>query len=478
MIRIPLAFETRHSRSRFAMQDFYRSRDLFLHEQLRRSNNGLPFALYKAPDGSKIDCWLTPVDLRQHSLVIGATGSGKSTLLEAIARSCFMRHQGLALIDLHGDLFRRTAAWASYHRVRGLALLDFTRPETISGWNPLARIPGVDVGRHVGLIIDVLKRLYSAENAASWAWGVKVHELAQHALAACIESRYQSTLLDVPRFFASPHLRREILATASAESQSYFKTRFGLREEMYVSAFLNKIEPFLSSPSVASFFGQATSSVDPFRIVEEGGTLLINLAKGYLGPAAEILGRLLMNVLQLAALSREKVRADRRVPFSIIVDEAHSVAARESGLEDLLTAARKYKVFLTLAAQSLSLFPPQFRPHLLGNTSRQFFFRMPYVEARLLAHDLFEPLGTFRREAIRPYDSLDDPLLTPAEEIAARTKELANLPVGACYWLLKGRRFKGRRIQVKRPKPLGSIADAERTSEANADFERHYIPIE
>ena len=44
---------------------------------------------------------------------------------------------------------------------------------------------------------------------------------------------------------------------------------------------------------------------------------------------------------------------------------------------------------MTLAAQSLSLFPKSFRPHILGNTGRQFLFRLPYEEARELAGDLF-----------------------------------------------------------------------------------------
>jgi hypothetical protein len=77
---------------------------------------------------------------------------------------------------------------------------------------------------------------------------------------------------------------------------------------------------------------------------------------------------------------------------------------------------------------------------------------MPFDEAQSLAPELFEPLGTIRREPVRPYDDLNDPLLTPSEEIVARTRELANLPVGASYWLMKRRRFKARRIQIRRPR--------------------------
>lgn len=167
---------------------------------------------------------------------------------------------------------------------------------------------------------------------------------------------------------------------------------------------------------------------------------------------ADIIGRLLLNFLQLAALRRECLPITQRKPFSILLDEAHNLASPESGLEDLLVAARKYRVFVTLAAQSLSLFPPSFRPHLLGNTQRQFFFQMPYAEAKQLASDIFEPMGNLWREQIRPYDALTDPLLTPAEEIEARTKDLSNLPRGACYWFLKGRRFKARRIVVDPPR--------------------------
>jgi hypothetical protein len=55
---------------------------------------------------------------------------------------------------------------------------------------------------------------------------------------------------------------------------------------------------------------------------------------------------------------------------------------------------------------------------------------------------------------VRPNDAIEDPLLTPAEEIAWRTRELASLPVGACYWYTKDRPYKARRIQVLRPVPL------------------------
>jgi hypothetical protein len=203
--------------------------------------------------------------------------------------------------------------------------------------------------------------------------------------------------------------------------------------------------------AVTRFLGNPISTVDPLAIMDRGGTLLVNLAKGYLGPTADILGRLLMNGLELGALRREAVAPDRRIPYTLLVDEAHTFAGTDGALDVLLTAARKYRVSLVLAAQALALFPARFEALALGNAGHHFFFRLSQPEAQKVAPGLFEPQGNVPRLPIRAYDKITDPYLTPAEEMSARARELANLPVGACYWSLKGRPYRGRRIQIKPP---------------------------
>lgn len=449
---LALSYQTQSSRTRAGWDAFYLARDAFLHEQLRRRGSGFAFGTYRAPDGRTIPTTLTVADLRQHTLVVGATGTGKSTLLDLLARAHVDRGQPFALLDLHGDLYVRVSAWMAAVGVPRVTRIDFTRPDALPSWNPLLAMSGVDVGRQVDLLIGVLKRLYASETAASWAWGVKVEELTRYALRACVESTVPCALADLRQFFLNAAYRAHVLASTSIETRAYFLTRFGAREQMYVSAVLNKLEPFLGSAAVQGFLGGGAPAVDLLTLMDRGETLLVNCAKGYMGATADVVGRLLVNALQVAALRRERTAFRNRRPYAFLLDEAHALAAVDSGLEDFLVAARKYRVSVTLAAQGLSLFPPAFRPHLLGNTGRQFFFRMPYGEARTLAPDLFEPMGDQWREAVRPYDDVrGDPLLDASEEVVARTRELANLPVGACYWLLKGRRYKARRISVGAP---------------------------
>ncbi len=447
-----LTFDTRQTRDWRAATDFYLARDRFLHEMLKREQEfGFPFATYRAADGSDVPCRLTGADLGQHALLLGATGCGKSSLLESMARALLQRSQAFALLDPHGDLARRVARWAWAERSLDVRVLDFTDPGSLPSWNPLAPMPGVDPGRQVDLLVSVLKKLFAGERAASWAWGVKVEEVARAALRAAVESREPMTLLDLERFLLDPSFRERVLETAGPEVQSYFLDRFGAREEMYVSGVLNKLSPMLSSQAVRTFLGRGPARFDLLDALDRPTALVVNLARGSLGAAADVLGRLVMNGLLLSALRRERQRPEVRRRAVVLVDEAHSFAGEEGGLVDLLVAGRKYKVAVALASQGLSLFAPALRPLIVGNTARQFFFRLPHSEAQLLGRDVLEPLGSIPRVAVRPYDRVTDPLLTPDEEITARIREMTDLPVGSCYWAIRGRRFRARRIQVNRP---------------------------
>lgn len=446
-----LTYNTRQTRDWSKARDFFLARDRFLHAMIKRDGRGTVFAQYRSPDGSLVSCPFLGDDFRQHSLVLGGTGAGKSSLLEAMARTLLRLGRSFILIDPHGDLAHRVERWVRTSSRLKLVALDFTHPSTLPAWNPIARMDDVEPSRQVDLLVSVLKRLYAGEKAVSWAWGVKIEEIVRVSLRGLIESDRAVTLLDLERLLTEEDFRIDVLQSAGPEVQAYFRDRFGAREEMYVSAVVNKLSPLLDSPAVRAFLGRPQTTFDLLGCIDRPVAVVVNLARGSLGAAADVLGRLLTNSLLLASLRRERQVPEIRRPVTILVDEAHSFAGEESGLADLLVVGRKYKVSLVLAAQGLSLFPPRLRTLLTGNTGRQYFFRLPYAEARLLGPDILEPLGNIPRERVRPYDLLTDPLLTPDEEIRRRTHDLADLPRGACYWALRGTRYKARRVQILRP---------------------------
>jgi len=447
-----LRFDTATTRASAAWEQFYLDNDGFYHEQRKRAGHGLQIGTYELPRHRTLPVWMTADDLDRHALVVGATGTGKSLwLLERMTRLAFAVGRGCTVIDPHGDLYARLAAFARVTSLPDLTLLDFTQPETLPPWNPLAPIAGVDPGRQVDLLVGILTRLYADRDAKSWSYGVKAEEILRYALRACIESAQPNTLDTMRSFLLLPKLRETLLATCSVQVRHYFRERFAKGDAHFVSAVLNKLEPFLNSRIATLWLGNPVSAFDPLAVMDRGGTVLVNLAKGYTGPAGDLLGRLLLNALELGALRREAVAPEARRPYSIMVDEAHTYATADGALDVLLTAARKYRVSLVFATQSLALFPPKFARLALGNAGEQFFFRLPYDEAQRLAPGLFEPRGNVPRPQVRAYDKITDPYLTPAEEIVARGRELADLPVGACYWLKKGRPYKARRIALTLP---------------------------
>ncbi len=141
---------------------------------------------------------------------------------------------------------------------------------------------------------------------------------------------------------------------------------------MYASAVINKLTPLTGSDAVRAFLGSGTTRFNLLDEIDRPVALIVNLARGAVGAASEVLGRLLLNSLLLAAVRRERQVPETRRRFMILLDEAHSFATEDGGLPDLLVTGRKYRVALALASQGLSLFPAKLRPLLTGNTARQF----------------------------------------------------------------------------------------------------------
>ena len=449
-------FDTAATRAMQTWEQFYLDADGFYQEQRTRAGHGAQFATYQLPRNRSLPVWMTGEDLDRHALIVGGTGTGKSALIERMTRLCFSIGRGCCVIDPHGDLYMRLVAFARAAGVRDLTLLDFTQPDTLPSWNPVKPIDGVDPARQVDLLVGILKRLYNDEESKSWSYGVKSTELLVYALRACIESKQPATLDTMRSFLLIPTLREHLLPTTSEQVRHYFRERFTKGDAHFVSAVLNKLDPFLNSIAAQRFLGNPVSTFDPLAVMDRGGTVLINLAKGFTGSAGDILGRLILNGFELGALRRESIPPDERRPYSLLVDEAHSYTGTDGALDVLLTAARKYRLSLVLATQALALLPPRFARIALGNAGEQFFFRLGQDEAQKLAPSIFEPQGNMPRPQVRAYDKVTDPYLTPAEEIAARGRDLANLPVGACYWLSRGRPYRARRIEVHPPEALPS----------------------
>ncbi|MGH7157271.1 MAG: TraM recognition domain-containing protein, partial [Candidatus Saccharimonadales bacterium] len=112
-----------------------------------------------------------------------------------------------------------------------------------------------------------------------------------------------------------------------------------------------KIGRFLFSASAKRVLEQPKSTINFEEIMDTGKILICNFSKGLIGEdTSTLFGTTILAKLQMASLRRARLgQADRR-PFYLYVDEFQNFATMS--FVQMLSEARKYKLFLTMAEQS------------------------------------------------------------------------------------------------------------------------------
>lgn len=114
-----------------------------------------------------------------------------------------------------------------------------------------------------------------------------------------------------------------------------------------------KVGRFLFSASAKRILEQPKSTIDFDSILNDGKILICNFSKGLLGEdTSELFGVTVLAKLQMAALRRARIKQDERKPFYLYVDEFQNFATMS--FVQMLSKARKYELFLTMAEQSTS----------------------------------------------------------------------------------------------------------------------------
>ena len=110
----------------------------------------------------------------------------------------------------------------------------------------------------------------------------------------------------------------------------------------------------LRIPNLPSeLLGQSKSTIDFDDILNSSKILICNFSKGALGEdTSTLFGTTVLARLQIAAYHREDIDEEKRKPFYLYVDEFQNFAS--DSFMGLFSEARKYKLFMTIAQQSVS----------------------------------------------------------------------------------------------------------------------------
>lgn len=324
-------------------------------------------------------------DRLNHIYVIGKTGTGKSTLLFNMVVSDIQRGNGLCLIDPHGDIAEKLLDYIPQERHRDVIYLDPADKHYAIAFNPLADIPKDQVHLVVAGLISTFKKIWMD------SWGPRLEYILRFSLLTLC-SYPNATLLDIQPLLTNYYYRKKVLSYCTDQYLlSFWQDEFDkyppqLKAEA-ISPILNKTGLFVAIAQLRNVIGQVRSSFKISELMDTKQILICNLSKGKLGEdATTLLGSMLVNAVQLAALGRAAQDEQCRTPFYLYVDEMHSFVSLS--FADILAEARKYKLSLFLAHQYIEQVHEKIRYAIFGNVGTMIIFRVGAEDAKQLAQEV------------------------------------------------------------------------------------------
>ncbi len=361
---------------------------------------------------------LRPADALRHLLVIGPTGVGKTTSLLRLAAHDIAAGRAVVVLEPKGDLIADLLACIPGERKDDVVLIDPTDERGVVGVNPLAT-----GGRSSELVADQLLGIFHDLHAASW--GPRTSDILHAGLLTLARTPGMS-LAALPLLLSDSAFRRRIVGALNEPLvlQPFWQAFEAWSEAERTTAIapvMNKVRPLLVRPSLRAVLAQTAPRFELRQVFTERKILLVNLAKGMMGPeAAALLGSIIVSQFWQAALERSAIPADRRHPVFVYVDEFQDYLSLPTNLADALAQARSLGVGLTLAHQHLGQLDSQMRSAVLANARSRLVFQLAAEDARVfgapdavLEPDDFRSLGAFEAyaqlvagDAVQPWFSL------------------------------------------------------------------------
>jgi Helicase HerA, central domain len=302
----------------------------------------------------------------EHMAILGRTGTGKSSLLRYLASQDITSGRGFLFFDLHGDatpiLLQLLAQQEQIIRQdlsTKLIVIEPGDPEFSVGLNVLESSGAQQSFVQIGEFAQLLKQRWNLDS-----FGARTEEVLRNSLL--LLSEYGFTLLELAPLLTDDAFRARCLRGAgNSEARDYFAARYNQASEgqqnVFRDAVLNKISAFTADPHFRHILGQQRSTFSLLDAIDGGYWIILNLDKGRLGDHAATLGSLLLTKVKNALFSRR-----RRQLFTLYCDEIQNLVAFNSGLDTLLSEARKFAVGLVSANQFLDQYPPSMRSAIMA----------------------------------------------------------------------------------------------------------------
>jgi len=308
--------------------------------------------------GQTTQIGLTDAERQRHMYVVGGTGNGKTTMLKYQIVQDIMNGKGLAVIDPHGDLAEELLGYIPEERMKDVIYInpdDLSHPIGINLLELPEGISGDELLREKDIVtestVSVLRKIFSEDDSG----GHRIEYVLRNTIQTAL-TMDEANLFTIFRLLNDAKYRKNIVNNLENEDLKIFwKNELGKAGEMQrvkmAAGITAKIGRFLFSASAKRILEQNKSTVSFDTAMDEKKIIICNFSKGLLGEDTSMLfGVTILAKIQLAALRRARQVQVDRSPYYLYVDEFQNFATMS--FVQMLSEARKYKLFLVMAEQS------------------------------------------------------------------------------------------------------------------------------
>jgi hypothetical protein len=310
--------------------------------------------------GSETNIGLTADERQRHVYIIGGTGNGKTTMMLYSIVQDIKSGKGIAVVDPHGDLAKTILEHIPENRIKDVIYFDpddIDYPISVN----LLEIPkgtkGDDLLREKDRItesvISVLRKIFSDDDTG----GHRIEYILRNTIQTALTIP-DSTIFTVFELLTNDDYRKKITNELPAGTlKNFWRNELGKAGNMQrvkmSQGVTSKIGRFEFSVATKRVMGNPRSTIDFDNILSTNKILICNFSKGRLGEdTSALFGTAILAKLQVAANRRDRLAQAERSPYYLYVDEFQNFATMP--FVQMLSEARKYKLFLTMAEQSTS----------------------------------------------------------------------------------------------------------------------------
>lgn len=330
-------------------------------------------------------------DRRQHMYVLGKSGTGKSVLLSNLIVQNIINGEGVCVVDPHGELVEEILHLIPDYRAKDVIYFNPADPDFHVGFNVMQ----LEDNKYKHLVASGLMGIFTKIWAN--AWSSRMEYILNNTILALLDTP-NTTMLGIQRMLVDKDYRQMIInnlkdpVVKAFWVHEYEQWRDQFRNEA-IAPIQNKVGQFLSTSIIRNVVGQQKSTIDIFKIMNEGKIFLVNVSKGRIGEDnSALLGGMIITKIQLAAMERVRIPEEERKDFYLYVDEFQNFAT--DSFANILSEARKYRLCLTVAHQYTAQLEnkdgSKVRDAVFGNVGTMIIFRVGADDADFLEKE-FEP---------------------------------------------------------------------------------------